>query len=164
MSQERDPSKLNTIDLLSQGTPRDLRTLQVKLTYVGVQTKAVPSVVFTTFYHLVQMAWFLPLGSANLNYANDETSLWNFTVTPEEMKSISIRLAREECLGSAAAVPMPYLSLMLALRDSRLGEAAVEIILDMDCADGVARAIYDALDDDNGVGRSVIDSLQQLLL
>jgi hypothetical protein len=159
----RGPAQVNALELLSQGSPRDLRPLQIKLTYVGIQTKAAPSVVFTTFYHLVQMQWFLPLRQSDLNYANDDTFLWNFTVSPDEMKNIIVMLRREESLRNERHVPVPHLSLMVVLRDSRLGQVAFHMVLDRVGADDVTKTIYDALDPDNGLGRNVLDSQRQLI-
>jgi hypothetical protein len=148
---------------LSQATARDLRTLQIKFTYVGSQPKPLPSVVFTSFYHLARMEWFLPLRSSNLHYANDDIALWNFTVTPEEIHSVVTVLAGMPILQASREATEPYLSLMLAIRDSRLGEIATEVVLNRTNAELLMAAVFNALDKGNGVGRMVIKLQQQQL-
>ena len=154
---------IGQLDTLTQGTAKDLRTLQVKLTYVGPQTKPVPTVVFTTFHHIIRMDWFLPLRRTDLHYDNDDIAVWNFTVTPGEMKQVVTMLAGLETLQAPHETEAPFLSLMLVLQDSRLGEVAIEAVLDQDGAEVVTRAIRDALDENNGLGRNVVDLQRQVV-
>jgi hypothetical protein len=151
------------LNLLKQGTPRDLRTLQVKLTYVGPQTKPRPTVVFTTFHHLMQMAWFLPMRRDDLPYGNDDVAVWNFTVTPEELKHIVEALLKIATTGRSAEDTPPFLSLMLCLRESRLGDVAGELVLGEGAAESMILALYQALDETNGVGRAVVTLQRQVL-
>lgn len=143
----------SNLQKLSQGTGRDLHNLQVKLTYVGPQLKRTASVAFTTFYHLLQMSWFLPLRRPELSYGNDEGEVWNFTVAPREMERVLARMIEFDA-GDADA---PHLSLMMVLRESRLGETAYEAVFDEPQARAMNRAIYDSLDENNSVGRTVLD-------
>ena len=154
---------MKSLKALSHATARDLRNLQVKLTYVGTQTKPIPTVVFTTFYHNIHMDWFLPLRKSNLHYANDEIALWNFTVTPDEMKQVITALAQAKVLQKPNETPAAYLSLMLVQRDSRIGPSEFEAVLSREDAESVSSAIRDALADDNGLARKVMDLHQQLI-
>ena len=161
--EEEDPSIIKDIDLLYQGTARDLRTMQVKLTYVGPQTKPVPTVVLNTFYHLIRMDWFSPLRKSNLHYDNDEISVCNFTVTPEEMKKVVTALRQVKALREPDETKLPYLSLMIVMYESRLGQFASEIVLNRKGAESVSSAIRDSLDVDNGLGRKVMDLQSQII-
>jgi hypothetical protein len=49
------PAQAEGLGAMARGTARDLRTLQGKLTHVGSQSKPTPTVVFSTFYHIVDM-------------------------------------------------------------------------------------------------------------
>lgn len=157
------PSAASGLEVLAGGTARDLRTLQVKLTHVGMQSKPVPSVVFTTFYHIVRMEWFVPLRKPGLHYNNDEIALWNFTVTPEEVERIVKSLHKSATGQAAQQTQGPYLSLMLALRESRLGQHDYEAVFSQDQSAIVIQTITDALNADNGMGRKVMALRQQVV-
>jgi hypothetical protein len=149
----------NVLKRLEEGTGRDLHTLQVKLTYVDSQLKGRASVAFTTFYHLLQMKWFLPLRSPDLSYGNDDFEVWNFTVDPEEMRRVMQILSEMDGGIGSDVIVSPHLSLMVVLEDSRLGAAAYEAVFDTEQSKNVSQAIRDALDEGNGVGRKVMDLL-----
>jgi hypothetical protein len=148
---------LGELGRLAEGVGRDLHTLQIKLTYVGPQLKGTPSVAFTTFHHLLQMDWFIPLRRPHLSYGNDEGDVLNFTVAPEEMTRIVRILADLEAVRAPSEATSPQLSLMLVLKKSRLGETAYEAVVDADEAQNVNRVIRDALDEGNLIGRKVMD-------
>lgn len=46
---------------LAKASTRDLRCLQLKLTYIGTQRKPISSIAFTTCFHLLRMEWFEPV-------------------------------------------------------------------------------------------------------
>ena len=68
-------------------TPQQLVTLQVKLTYVGVQTRSIPSRVFTTPSNTVDANVFTPFHRAGISYANDAVAVTS-TATVSELKAI----------------------------------------------------------------------------
>lgn len=148
---------------LAQGTARDLRSLQIKLTYVGPQGKPLPTVVFTTFYHLIQLHWFLPLRRANLHYNNDDIAAWTFTVAPDEILRVVKALVGLQATQAPAQANDPFLSLMLAMQDSRLGPVEFESVLDRANTEVVIGAIHAALDKSNGLARTVIGLQQKSL-
>jgi hypothetical protein len=152
------------LDVLARGMGTDLRKLQIKLTYVGSQTKPVPTVAFTTFYHIIRMDWFLSHRRSGLHYNNDEIAVWNFTVTPDEIRRIVAMLSRLEAVQEHRGTEEACLSLMIVLQDSRLGPSAFEAVLDLDSVEAVIDAIRDALDEGNGLGRQVMDLQRQLIL
>lgn len=144
------------IDAFAQQTARDLRGLQIKMTYVGTQRKAVPSVVFSTFYQLVNLESFASLRRPGFHYGNDDSALWNFTVTPEEMERIVKSLRQKIAQQAPGKIESPALSLMLVLRDTHyhgvFAQSASAVLV---------QAIIDELDPDNGVGRKVLALRQQ---
>jgi hypothetical protein len=145
---------------LTEGGGRDLQTLQVKLTYVDSQLKGRTSVAFTTFYHVLRMQWFLSLRRPDVNYSNDELDLMNFTVRPEEMSRVVRRLSDMQVgMAPNAVTPSPHMSLMVVLRNSRLGETAYEGLFDTEESNNVRETIRLALDERNGIGRDVLDLL-----
>jgi hypothetical protein len=148
---------------LKQSSPRDLRTLQIKLTFVGTQHKPLPSVVFNSFHHIVNLEWFIPMRSPDLHYANDEIAVWHFTATPEEIHSIVTVLTELPKFQSPSEIDAPYLSVMFALGDPRTETIATEVVLSRPNAQTLVTAVYDALDRSNGIGRMVITLQQQLL-
>jgi len=156
---KRDPQILQ---LLASGTETDLRRLQVEFTCVGTQTKTAPSLAFTTFHHLLQTSWFTALRTSGVHYNGADQVLWNFTITPEEMKRVAAALTRLDSLETQQ-LQRPHLSLTLALRDSRLGQAGYEAILGRDDAMAVIGDVKDALDHDNASGRRLIAEHQRLV-
>lgn len=146
----------NAIDVLSQATSRDLHHAQVKLTFVGLQTKAVPTLAFSSFRHLLDMSLFVPFRRPGVSYANDDTQVWCFSVEPDEMAHIVSSLAQVEALRPSHEPAEPSLSLMIVLHDSRLGNLHLEALLSSADAGRVSRAIRDALRRDNGLARRVL--------
>lgn len=147
----------NDLARLTEGSGRDLQPLQVKLTYVGPQLKSRASVAFTTFYHVVDMSWFIPMRKAGLNYGNDDSDVLNFTVSVEEMSRVVKSLSEMQAGDGPHVANLPHVSLMLALKKSRLGDVAYEGIYDASQSKNVIQAIRDTLDESNGVGRRVVD-------
>jgi hypothetical protein len=144
---------------LSSATDRDAWTVQVKLTYVGSGSKPIPSLVFTTFHHLIDMSWFVPLRRHGLHYGNDDVSIWNFTVAPAEMRSVLAHLPRADDVVGAT----PCVSLAVVLRQSRLGDCGADVQLDRRAAKAATSTIAAAMDDTNGLALSVLELHRSLL-
>jgi hypothetical protein len=156
LSENSNGSPLTVLKTLSGGEARDLRTLQGRLTFVGSQKKSVPSLVFTTFHHLARMDWFLA-PKTGPKQADDDSLVWHFTTTPDEMKSIVDSLARLGEVFRDSGPPPPRLSFAMALKESRLGDLAFEATLDTEGSKAVFDAIRENLDSTNGFGRAVMD-------
>ena len=148
---------------LAQGAGRDLHNLQVKLTYVGSQLKHVPTVVFTTYYHLPRIDWFDLLRTAGVSYANDEGDIWNFTASQEEITRVIAVLSAWFGQRSSSGGESAHLSLSLVLKDSRLGEIGGEVICGLKESALLRSAIRDALDEGNGTGRRVLNLQSELI-
>lgn len=149
---------------LATGTATDLRPLQVKLTYVGPQTKSVPTVVFTTFYHIPVLNWFVGLRTPGLHYSNDDIALWNFTVTPEEMSRVVNAIAKSDIVPENRESGDPLLSLMMVAQGSRIGSIGFEAVVTYDQFRVLSDTIRNALDSTNHLARGVIDRQRQLIL
>ena len=78
------------------------------------------------------------------------------------MKRVAAALTRLVSLDTQE-LQQPHLSLTLALRNSRLGEAGYEAILGRDNAMAVIGAVKQALDHDNASGRRLIAEHQKLI-
>lgn len=145
---------------LASATERDVWTAQVKLTFVGTQSKPVPSLAFTTFHHMLDMSWFLPLRRPGLHYENDEFDIWNFSVSPHEMRSALTHLPRADSISET----MPFVSLGVALRRSRLGECGVEVLLGPAATDATVSVIAREMDETNGLARTVLELYRSTFL
>ncbi|WP_125612932.1 hypothetical protein [Specibacter cremeus] len=136
------------LDALAAATPRDLRALQARLTPVGPRKAPVPSLVFSSFYHLVDPDWFAapPL---------DPATVLTFTAAPAELADVVHALAAAPFArqGRAAA---PLLAIDLVLRHSRAGDIDAGLVLAGPAARDAVRAVTDALSPANGVGRDVM--------
>jgi hypothetical protein len=152
-----------TLRAFATATPTDLRPLQVKVTYVGVQSKPLPTVVFSTFHHLIAMDWFTRLRRPGLHYQNDEVALWNFSVTPEEMFRVVEALAAPDLLRDDRDVADPALSLMIVIKQSRLGDHEFEALFDRSRCRVLMDAIWGAVAPTNSLGASVLDQQRRLL-
>ena len=148
---------------LARGTGRDLHTLQVKLTYIGPQLKHVPTVVFTTFYHLARMDWFVVQRTEGVSYGNDENDVWNFTTSPEEIAHVVEMLSAWLGQRSSPDGEPPHLSLALVLKESRLGDIGCELICGVEASASLRYAIWEALDERNGTGRRVLNLQSELI-
>jgi hypothetical protein len=145
-------------DALVACSPTDVRDLQVKLTYVGIQKKATPTIVVSTFYHLVDMAAFAR------HLPNDEIALLHFTTTPERMREFVAQLAsqRQRFLDRGADSDV-VLSCELVLRTSRIGAIALELLLDVSRAALVHRMAADAFVPGNDVAAQALDLQARVL-
>src|SRR5581483_10523498 len=74
-------------------TPGALTYCQAKLTWVGPQSKPIPSLVFSTFHRIPQLDAFARLRTSGLGYGNDEHAVWHFAVEPREAARVLERLS-----------------------------------------------------------------------
>ncbi len=65
-----------------------LKSLQVKLTFVGEQARPIPSVAFTSIFHTLDLGKFVPFRRSGINYSNDELAVRSFSASPEELKAL----------------------------------------------------------------------------
>ncbi len=152
------------LNTLAAGTATDLRPLQVKLTYIGPQTKPIPTVILTTFYHVPVLDWFVGLRTPGLHYSNDDIALWNIVVTPEEMSQVVKAMAKPDIVPEGRESSDPLISVMGAAQGSRIGSVGFEAVVNRDQFSVLSEAVRNALDSTNQLARSVIDRQRQLIL
>lgn len=131
------------LNSLASGSSTDLRPLQIRLAFAGPQSKPLPVVVFTTFHHLLVLNWFTELQSPELSY--NEDSLWNFTVTPDEMSRVVKGLAAPGAIPESSEHNAAPFSLALALRQSRLGDVGFEVLMARGDGERLSKTIESAL-------------------
>jgi hypothetical protein len=110
------------------------------------------------------MDWFAGLRSPGLHYGNDSIASWNFTVTPDEMCRVIKALAKPGVIPEGGELQSPVLSLMLAIRQSRLGDMGFEGVCGRDGADVLSKAILDAFAPSNQLAKSVMEQQRQIIL
>ncbi len=147
---------------LDRASARDLRTLQMKLTYVGPQLKPVPSVAFTSFFHVLRTEWFDSTRSPGISYANDEYGMWNFTARPEELVDIASQLSWLSAEGDAPAGER-IVSLAMVMKESRVGELSAEFLLDRSRTKDAVDSLVRVLSRGNGIARDVLTLFSESL-
>lgn len=111
-----------------------LATLQVKLTYVGVQNAAMPSLGFTSSTNTFDVNVFTPFQRPEVSYFNDTVGVTTFSATPAELKAAIDNVATLPNVTAGGVAANAFLS--FALFDSQPSEIAFEAILDRsDAAD-----------------------------
>src|SRR5713101_5674588 len=68
-------------------TLTQLQTLQVKLTFVGIQDKGVPSVGFTSATQPFDVTLFQSFQRSTVDYSNDQ-KVNTFVATPSELQAV----------------------------------------------------------------------------
>lgn len=142
---------------LTAATPRSLRPVALKLSYVGPQKKPIPSVLVSTYHRVPALADFEPLQNPELNYANDTTALLHFTVADEIMASIVATMA--EVAGEGVAAETAVVSAITHVAANVVVDTqarGAELLLAADAAEAVAMALAAALDGRDGTGLEVM--------
>ncbi len=139
-----------------------VRTLQMKLTYVGEQDKPVPTVAFTSHFNVLDMGKFKPYRRPGFHYGNDDLpNLWAFTCSPEELQKI-IKAVGEIRVVRRGEVIGEFISFMMH-NTTPDGDRVHEAILDADTSKLLFEKIKAALDPANKEGIGTIDQLTRVL-
>jgi hypothetical protein len=139
-----------------------LRTLQVKLTYVGAQKKPIPTVAFTSSFNTVDMEKFKPFRRSGFHYGNDDLpNIWTFTCSPEELKGMIDAVGEIEAVRQGEVIG-EFLSFMM-YNTTPEGDKAFEAILDAETSKLLLSKIRAALDTGNTEGIETLDGLAQIL-
>jgi len=104
-----------------------LKTLQVKLTYVGVQTRPTPSRAFTSPFHTFDPDAFVPFRRSGISYSNDDIQIRTFTASPGELKAVIDNVAMLPNVTAGGVATNIYLS--FALLNTSGGTKAFEAVL-----------------------------------
>jgi len=139
-----------------------LRTLQVKLTYVGPQRRPIHTVAFTSDLNVLDMERFRPFRRAGFHYGNDDLpSNWTFTCSPEELQGM-IKSVGEIGAVRQGKVIGECLSFMM-YNTTPQGDRAFEAILDAETSELLLSKIKAALAPGNKEGIETLDRLAQIL-
>lgn len=139
-----------------------LRTLQVKLTYVGTQDKPIPTVAFTSSFNTVDMEKFKPFRRSGFHYGNDDLpNIWTFACSPEELQQMIKSVGEIEAVSQGEVIG-EFLSFMMYNTTSK-GDKAFEAILDAETGELLLEEIRAALDPANVEGLETLDQWAQIL-
>ena len=139
-----------------------LRTLQVKLTYVGIQEEPIPTVAFTSYFNVLEIAKFKPFRRPGFHYGNDDlANIWTFTCSPDELQQMIESVGEVEAVRQGEVIG-EFLSFMM-YNTTPEGDKAFEAILDAETSKLLLDKIRAALDTGNTKGIGTIDNLAQIL-
>ena len=105
----------------------ELKTLQVKLTYVGPQQDVVPTVAFTSTFNTLNLALFVPFRRPGFSYANDNLAVQSFSASPAELQQVVQQVGTLPDV-TAGAASGDFLS--FAMLNTAGGTKAFEAVLD----------------------------------
>ncbi len=141
---------------------QQLRTLQVKLTYVGEQDKPIPTVAFTSQFNTLDLEKFRPFRRPGFHYGNDDLpNIWTFTCSPEELQRMVNTLGEIQAVRQGKVIG-EFLSFMM-YNTTPAGEKVHEAILDAEMTKLLLEKIKASLDPANKEGIEILDRLAQIL-
>ena len=111
-----------------------LKTLQVKLTYVGIQDKVSPSLAFTSSFNTLDLSKFIPFRRPNISYSNDDSKVITFVASPEELKAVIDNVATLPNVTAGGVATETFLS--FGLLNSSGGTKGFESVMNQ--SDGSA--------------------------
>jgi hypothetical protein len=137
----RTPKGIRAEGRMPKGTPQmfstysdfqamsleQLKTLQVKLTYVGAQLEPISTVAFTSSFNTLELAKFVPFRRPGIHYGNDNSGVQTFAATPEELKAIIDNVGTLPNITAGGVASDPFLS--FALFNSAGSDKAFEAVL-----------------------------------
>jgi hypothetical protein len=111
-------------------TLNQLQTLQVKLTYVGPQQRAQPSIAFTSTSNKVDLASFVPFRRPGIEYTNDDINVQTFTAGVDALKALITDIGTLPNITAGGVAPSPFLSFALV----NLGKGFEAVLSEADAA------------------------------
>lgn len=132
-----------------------LKTLQVKLTYVGPQSEGTSTVAFTSSLNTLDLSKFLPFRRPGISYSNDDSGVQTFAATPDELKVIIDNVATLPNVTAGSASPDGILS--FGLLNSAGATKAFESIVNENDALALLRQIRLALQNNKLGFRALAD-------
>jgi hypothetical protein len=135
------------------GDPQ-LTRAQAKITYLGVQTKSVPTVVFGVEGHKVAMVRFLSVQRAGKPYDNDELPYTkSFSVSSQELRRIMSALRPIVTAINEPEGDFLSFSVLTGAGDSIVGE---EFLIPRSRGKQFYTALLDSLSEKNSEGRLIV--------
>jgi hypothetical protein len=116
-----------------------LATLQVKLTFVGSQQRALQSVALTSSSNTLDLDLFVPFQRPGISYFNDTVAVRTFSASPEELKAVIDNVGTLPNVTGGGVAADVFLS--FALFNSQPSNKAFEAILNK----SDAAALFDQL-------------------
>lgn len=120
-------------------TLQQLATLQVKLTFVGSQQRALQSMAFTSSSNTLDLDLFVPFQRPGITYFNDTVKVEPFSASPEELEAVIDNVGTLPNVTAGVVAANVYIS--FALFNSQPSEKAFEAILN----ESDAAALFDQL-------------------
>jgi hypothetical protein len=146
-------------DLLTNNIRR-LQRVAAKLTHVGEQTGPVLTIVIQTLYYLPSLEIFIPFRSSRVSYVNDELPLiLNFSVSPDEFARVVESAAGFESQQQGDLHQVSLSLTVVVHSDEEL--VGAEVLVTRDTGVLLHAKVLQALDETNGVGRSVLKMQQE---
>jgi len=159
VSQERraamasDPSKLEYFLHLNQDV---VQRTQMKLTYVGPQEKATPSVGIVPEGKAFELRPFQKLRHPGVNYGNDDVVKPELCVLAPGDYQKAYSATMEALKGSAEETRRPFLS-VATVQDA--GTEGAEVLLDRQRSEALWNALISAISPDNSEARATLQKL-----
>ena len=139
-----------------------LRTAQAKITYLGTQSKPIPTVVFSTEGHHVDLQQFTSVQQLRKPYPNDELpDTMQFTVQPEEFRRILDTLKPVLAENDKASGPVILSFSVVRSTPTATGH---EFRIHRDTARRFYAALVNALDAGNEPGRAALNKQSSVAL
>jgi len=88
-------------------------TLQVKLTYLGVQDKILPSLGYSVTGDAFNLARFTPFYRSGFNYVND-SKIKTFTMSAAEAQAIVMQVGNVSGVTAGGVSPNPFVSFSIS--------------------------------------------------
>lgn len=140
----------------------EFMTLQMKLTYVGEQSKVVPTVAITADSHDLDMDCFKPFRKTGVDYGNDEVAtVVALSVTTEELQGIIGALGVMPAVKEGAREGQ-FLSFMMCNKVDGQTKG-FEAIVDASDAEALLRTIVDELEPDSDTARQTLEDYMESL-
>jgi hypothetical protein len=138
-------------------TVDQLKTLQIKLTYVGLQEGPIPSVAFTSTDNTLDLTKFIPFRLPAISYANDEIAVKSFAATTAQLKAVIDEVGVLPAVVAGGIAANPYVSFMMYNTVGGL-EKAFQAVLDSSDALDLFNALRKGLAG-NADGLRIIDEM-----
>jgi hypothetical protein len=118
----------------------ELKTLQVKLTFVGEQNKILYTVVITSTFNESDLSVFVPLRLSGIHYGNDDIAVKTYKASPSELSAMIQNISSLTVVTSGGVSTDAFLSFAMAS-----GHRVFETILNPGDTGDIFEQIYFAL-------------------
>lgn len=144
------------VNTIFHATEKQLESAQAKVSYLGEQLKPIPTVVFHAKDPVLSIEHFLEVQPTPTPYPNDTLPYTKeFAVTPAEFRRML--LAVEPIVTAEHAAQGPEFLSFAVVREERSRVTGREYRVGPASAPQFYRALIDALDAANVVGRSTLE-------